>query len=89
MPHPRNRTRALVTADQLDRYVTGELHKLDGFDAVTVSVGYRLREVDDNGRNWTGDLVPCFGRGAPSVDTVAAALRPIARAARARYNLSE
>jgi len=104
MPHRRNksarallsrrdtegrRLRAPITADRLDRHVTGELHKLDGFDAVTVSVGYRLRAVDESGCNWTGDLVPRYGAGAPGGDVVAAALRPIARAAQARYNLSE
>ena len=85
----RARARALISPHRLDRYVTGELHKLPGFESISVSVGYRLRVADENGCNWSGDLVPRYGRGAPTAATVTAALRPIARAARARFNLSE
>lgn len=81
--------RALVTAHCLDCYVTNELRKLPGFESISVTVGYRLRAVDENGCNWSGNVVPRYGRGAPSAAIVTAALRPIARAARARFNLSE
>src|SRR5690349_1278360 len=83
----RARARALVSPQRLDRYVTRELHKLPGFESVSVSVGYRLRLADVNGCNWSGDLVPRYGRGAPTAAIVTAALRPIARATRARFNL--
>ncbi len=81
--------RAVVSADRLDRYITNQLHQMEGFEAVSVSAGYRLRATDKNGCNWSGDLVPSYGSGAPSADLVTAALRPIARAAQARFNLSE
>ena len=85
----RVEARAVVSADHIDRYITRELHKMEGFDAVRVSVGYRLRGVDENGCNWSGDVVPRYGSGAPPADVVTAALRPISRAAQARFNLSE
>jgi hypothetical protein len=85
----RGAARALVPAYRLDRYVTSELHKLPGFESVSVSVGYRLRATEEDGCNWSGDMIPRYGRGAPCAAVVTAALRPIARAARARFNLSE
>jgi len=54
-----------------------------------VSAGYRLRATDENGCNWSGDVVPMYGIRAPLASLIAAVLRPIVRAAQARFNLSD
>jgi hypothetical protein len=81
--------RAVISAERLDRYLTSQLQKLPGFDAVTVSAGYRLRTPDVDGCNWSGDVVPVHGVRAPPAEEIAARLQPIVRAARARFNISE
>jgi hypothetical protein len=81
--------RAVISADRLDRYLTRRLHKIPGFDKVSVSAGYRLRAPDADGCNWSGDVVPVHGVRAPPSEVIAATLRPIVQDARARYNLSE
>jgi hypothetical protein len=83
------RARCVVPAARLDRYLTDELHKLPGFDMVTVYAGYRLRAPDDEGCNWSGAVIPVHGVRAPPREEIAAALRPIVRTARARFNMDE
>jgi hypothetical protein len=83
------RSRCVVPAEKLDRYLTDELHKLPGFDAVSVYAGYRLRAPDDEGCNWSGEVVPVHGVRAPPAEQIEAALRPIVRTARARFNMGE
>ena len=56
---------------------------------MSVSAGYRLRATDENGCNWSGDVVPMYGIRAPLASLIAAVLRPIVRAAQARFNLSD
>lgn len=81
--------RVAIPADTLDDILTTELHRLPGFEAVDVSAGYRLSAPDEEGCNWSGRVVPVHGVRAPPSDAIAAALTPIVRSARARYNLSE
>ncbi len=81
--------RAVVDASQVDRYLTIQLRKMPGFGTVSISVGYRLRAPDEEGCNWSGAVVPVCGRHAPEAGVIAAALPPIVRAARARFNLKE
>lgn len=83
------RARWVVPAEKLDRYLTDELHKLPGFEMVTVFAGYRLRAPDHEGCNWSGEVVPVHGVRAPPAEEIAAALRPIVRSARARFNMDE
>jgi hypothetical protein len=85
----RSATRAIISAQRLDQYLTRELHKVPGFHAVSVSAGYRLRAPDAEGCNWSGEVVPVHGVRAPPPEVIAATLRPIVRDARARFNLSE
>src|SRR5687768_8650975 len=40
----------------LDRYLTRQLHKTAGFNAVRLAAGYRLRAPDARGCNWSGDI---------------------------------
>jgi hypothetical protein len=81
--------RAAISAAKLDCYLTDQLHKVPGFEAVDIAAGYRLRAPDDEGCNWSGKVVALHGLRAPLADDIAKALRPIVRAARARFNLSE
>jgi len=81
--------RTVVSAEQLDQYLTNELHKIPGFAGITVHAGYRLREPDADGCNWSGHAVPLHGVRAPPPEVIEATLRPIVRHARARFNLSE
>jgi hypothetical protein len=81
--------RRSIPAPELDRYLTGELHKLPGFESVSVYAGYRLRNPDSAGCNWSGEVVPLHGVRAPPAEAIAAALRPIVRSARERFNISE
>jgi hypothetical protein len=60
-----------------------------GFETVSVSAGYRLRATDEEGCNWSGDVVPMYGMRAPLATDIAEVLRPIVKAAQARFNLSE
>jgi len=81
--------RAAISPEKLDCYLTDQLHKVPGFEAVDISAGYRLRAPDDEGCNWSGKVVALHGLRAPLAEDIAAALRPIVRAARAHFNLSE
>lgn len=85
----KDRGREEVPASRLDRYLTQQLHRVPGFEAVQVSAGYRLSLPDARGCNWSGKVVLLHGSRAPPRDVVAAALRPIVRTARARFNMSE
>jgi|KBSSwiStaDraftv2_1062776.scaffolds.fasta_scaffold6258782_1 hypothetical protein len=87
-PH-RSARRVRIAPERLDRYLTRKLHELPGFEAVSVSAGYRLRATDENGCNWSGDVVPMYGIRAPLATDIAAALRPIVKAAQRRFNLSD
>ena len=78
-----------ITPGRLDRYLTRKLHEVPGFETVSVSAGYRLSVTDANGCNWSGDAVPMYGIRAPLATLIATALRPIVKAAQARFNLSE
>ena len=62
---------------------------MPGFETVSVSAGYRLRATDEDGCNWSGEVVPMYGIRAPLATDIAAVLRPIVRAAQTRFNLSE
>ena len=81
--------RAAISPERLDCYLTEQLHKVPGFEAVDISAGYRLRAPDDEGCNWSGKVVALHGLRAPLAEDIAAALRPIVRGARARFNLTE
>jgi hypothetical protein len=85
----KDRPREEIPASRLDRYLTQQLHRVPGFDAVDVSAAYRLSAPDARGCNWSGNVVLVHGSRAPLPEVVAAALRPIVRAARARFNMSE
>jgi hypothetical protein len=87
-PH-RSAERVRITPGRLDRYLTRKLHELRGFETVSVSAGYRLRATDENGCNWSGDVVAMYGIRAPLATDIAAALRPIVKAAQSRFNLSD
>lgn len=78
-----------LSAFALDRYLTHQLHKTAGFEGVRLVAGYRLRAPDAQGCNWSGDVTAIHGTGTPRSATIAAALCPIVRDARARFNLSE
>jgi hypothetical protein len=82
-------TRRVVSAPKLDRYLTAELHKRIGFEMIRLAAGYRLRRADAEGCNWSGNVTAIHGLRSPSSERIAAALRPIVGAARARFNLSE
>jgi hypothetical protein len=77
------------SAAALDRYLTEQLHKTAGFEAVRLAAGYRLRAPDALGCNWSGDVTAIHGTRAPLSATLAAALCPLVKDARARFNLSE
>jgi hypothetical protein len=62
---------------------------IGAFETVRVSAGYRLRAPDASGCNWSGQVVAIHGLRAPAREIIEAALRPIVKAARARFNLSE
>jgi hypothetical protein len=83
------RRRVIVSAVRVDRYLTARLRQSAAFGTVRLSAGYRLRTPDASGCNWSGDVVAIHGPGGPTHETLAAALRPIIEAARARFNLSE
>jgi hypothetical protein len=85
----RNVGRVTIAAETLDDILTEELHRVPGFEAVAVSAGYRLRAPDVQGCNWSGRVVPLHGVRAPPAAAIAAALTPIVRLARERYNISE
>jgi hypothetical protein len=85
----RQGCRAEIPAWELDRYLTRQLHKTPGFDSVSLSAGYRLRQTDEDGCNWSGAVVAMCGRATPEASTIAAALPPLVEAARARFNLKE
>ena len=89
MKHSCQTARESVPPARLDRYLTRQLRKTPGFETVSVSAGYRLRAPDEDGCNWSGDVVPMYGAYFSHADIVCNRLRPIVKAAKARFNLSE
>jgi hypothetical protein len=81
--------RVAISAEMLDDILTQALHRVPGFEAVDVSAGYRLSGPDEEGCNWSGRVVALHSVRAPPSEAIAAALSPIVRSARGRYNLSE
>jgi hypothetical protein len=85
----RSAEREPIAAARLDRYLTGQLQKMAGFEKVAVSVGYRLCAADKDGCNWSGHVVPMYDTHCSVADIVSERLRPFIKAAQARFNLSE
>jgi hypothetical protein len=83
----RSAARVPITPGRLDHYLTRKLHEVPGFEMVSVSAGYRLRTTDENGCNWSGDVVPMYGIRAPLASLITVVLRPIVKAAQERFNL--
>lgn len=85
----RRYERSTVSARWLDEYLNGQLHRVPGLNGVTIYAGYRLSSPDADGCNWSGTVAPIADARAPSTDRIDAALTPIVKNARARFNLSE
>jgi hypothetical protein len=78
-----------LSAAALDQYLTEQLHKTAEFEDVRLAAGYRLRAPDAHGCNWSGNVTAIHGMRVPPSARIAAALCPIVKDARARFNLSE
>jgi hypothetical protein len=85
----RSHKRVTISAARLDEYLTEQLHESAGFENVRLSAGYRLRTPDVDGCNWSGHVFPVHGTRGPTSEEIADAARPIVKAARARFNISE
>jgi len=81
--------RETISAVALDKYLTRELHKTAGFEMVRLSAGFRLRVPDKKGCNWSGNITHIHGIRAPSCEKIDAALAPIVKVARERFNMAE
>jgi hypothetical protein len=78
-----------VSPAALDQYLTEQLHKSAKFKDVRLVAGYRLRAPDAHGCNWSGDVTAIHDTCPPWSATISAALCPIVKDARTRFNLSE
>jgi len=77
-----SKPRKLLTIEELSDWFTEEIQRTAGFAGTTISVQYPLAEPDDDGCNWSTDLIINFGDDANPDDVrraLEAALMPFAR----------
>jgi len=79
--------RQLKTRQEISDWLTDNLHAIPGCSETTVSVQYELREPEQDGCNWSRDLVINYGRDDSEV--VTRHLRSLYEDARRRFNVSE
>jgi hypothetical protein len=81
------KSRTLITHDELLAWMNTELDKADDCEGSSIDVIKPLRDLDEEGCNWSKDLSIRLGDGA-SLEDCLFHLRRIITAARKRFNLS-
>jgi len=84
----RRPLRKLVTRAELNRILTREARKIEGYEDATLRVQYVYRDPDESGCNWSPDVMFNAGKNGLIADSVSS-IGPIVRDARARYNIQE
>lgn len=82
---PRGRT--VVSREELEQWLTNELQKIEDCEECSVGGIMPLREPDEDGCNWSGDVVVSSG-GVP-VEYFRPYLARIMREARNRFNIRD
>lgn len=81
-PKPRE----LVTSKELKTYLTAELKKVKGCDGCTIGRILRYQQPDDDGCNWSDNVIVSSG-GDISPDYLLPHVQRIVAEARKRFNL--
>jgi hypothetical protein len=79
--------RELKTRKEISDWLTQQLHSIPGCSDTSVSVQYELLEPEQDGCNWSRDLVINYGRDDSEI--VLRHLRPLYEDARRRFNVRE
>lgn len=79
--------REFKTRADISAWLNQELHKHNGCEEARASVQYELREPDEDGCNWSRDLIVNYGRNDSML--VNQHLRPLFEEARRRFNIRE
>ena len=79
--------RELKTRQQISDWITQKLRAFPECADAKVTVQYELREPDNEGCNWSRDLILNYGRSGS--EAVLQHLRPLHQEARWRFNVSE
>jgi hypothetical protein len=79
--------REFKTRAEISAWLNQELHKHKGCEETHATVQYELREPDEDGCNWSRDLIINYGRDDRVL--VNQHLRPLFEEARRRFNVRE
>ena len=79
--------RQFKTRAEISAWLNQELHKLKGCEEARATVQYEMLEPDEDGCNWSRDLIINYGRSDSVL--VNQHLRPLFEEARRRFNVRE
>jgi hypothetical protein len=75
----------LLTLSQLSDWITAELQKNEDCKGATVSVQYELQKADEEGCNWSSNLM--INPGTSTMQIIGPYLAPIMAKARNTFNV--
>jgi predicted nucleic acid-binding protein len=79
--------RQIVAPDELNRFLTEEIRKIEDLEDARLTFQYLLREPDETGCNWTGAILNPGSKGSPEYGAPHA--NAIVEKAGQRFNVSE
>jgi hypothetical protein len=79
--------RQVITPDELNRFLTEEIRKVEDLEDARLTFQYEIREPDETGCNWAGAVLNPGSRGSPEYGAPYA--NAIVQKARQRFNVAE
>ncbi len=79
--------RQIVTREELNRYLTNEIRKIEDLEDARLEFQYVLQEPDEDGCNWSDAVLNPGSKGSPEYGAPYA--RVILQKARALFNVKE
>ena len=80
-------TRRVITPDELNRFLTDEIRKVEDLEDARLTFQHELREPDESGCNWDGAVLNPGSRGSPEYGVPHA--NAIVQKARRRFNVAK
>jgi predicted nucleic acid-binding protein len=80
-------TRRVISPDELNRFLTEEIRKVEDLEDARLTFQYELREPDETGCNWDGAVLNPGSRGSPEYGVPHA--NAIVQKARQRFNVAK
>jgi hypothetical protein len=78
--------RELITLSQLGEWITAEIQKNEDCEDVEIRVQFALQDADEDGCNWSEDLI--INPGSSTAAIIGPNLDPILIQARKRFNIA-